>query len=784
MIKEVPINDNWLYRRGFTQECLEREFDWSDSFIVQLPHNYKCGNVNYFDERTMQAAGTYSRILTVSDSYNGKRLLLRFEGVLSYAEVYVNGIFVTSHKGEAPFIADITAPVKYNFENRIVLKVDSALREDFGFGTRGPLTPFGGIHRDVVFMICDGRDIRDVSVRTFTDGGKKVVSADVELFDYYPETELGGEIYDENGNKAGEFITRAVMGASVKLHGEISDAVCWSPDNPVMYTASVKLKSGKKTLDCKNVRFGFVTSEFTREGFFLNGKKVKLIGVTRADCYPVIGRAATSETEKRDARIIKSSGFNAVRTMGPAGKDFIEECNRIGLMVIEDVYGDGHIGDASWRESFLESITDMVVRDRNSPCIIGWGIRVNNSPDCDELYFKANKAAKEADSTRATVGARNYTFGRLYEDVFAYNELKSKYVRKRRKLKMFVPFIIGEHGGASYSANHYDTEEKRLGQALGHLGAVADVNNGIAAGAFGMSFCDFATGRGKGNGNNINNCGVFDMHRNRKLAAYAYLSQSAEQPVMELSGNLSEYDYSGKLYVFTNADSVAVYRNDVKVGEFYPNRKEYPSLNHPPIIIDDFCGELPKDDVGDGLRFKLFKSLLADCESKHTFLPSAASPFKAFWLKKLCKKSDSELKDLLEKYSRIPPQTVTYRFEAVYSGEVKLTRKISPTVRKTLRVESSCNGVLNCTKSYERIAFSLFAEDGNGNILDYSFMPVNVFASGSLSVEGTGNLSLEGGRGGFFVRSISQGRGKVTVTSDIGSRTMEFDCKYAETEKF
>ena len=158
MIKHIPINDGWLYRKGFTQDCLEREFDWSDSFIVQIPHNIECESRDYFDERNMRALSTYSRVLTVPESHNGKRLLLSLEGVLSYVEVYVNGIFVTSHKGESPFVADITAPVKYEYENRIVLKVDSNLRAEVPCcGTRGPLALFGGICRVVGFMICEGR---------------------------------------------------------------------------------------------------------------------------------------------------------------------------------------------------------------------------------------------------------------------------------------------------------------------------------------------------------------------------------------------------------------------------------------------------------------------------------------------------------------------------------------------------------------------------------------------------------------------------------------------------
>ena len=63
MIKEVPINDNWLYRKGFNPKCVDSEFDladslWSDSFIVQLPHNVGCSNADYFDEHSMRTLST------------------------------------------------------------------------------------------------------------------------------------------------------------------------------------------------------------------------------------------------------------------------------------------------------------------------------------------------------------------------------------------------------------------------------------------------------------------------------------------------------------------------------------------------------------------------------------------------------------------------------------------------------------------------------------------------------------------------------------------------------
>ncbi len=786
MIKEVAINDNWLHRKGFDAQCLERSFDWSDSFIVQLPHCIDCGETEYYNEKAMRALSTYSRILTVPETYNGKKLLLCVEGVLSYAEVYVNGIFVTSHKGEAPFVADITAPVKYDYENRIVIKVDSRIRpEVVSAGTRGPLLPYGGICRGITFMICDGRDIRDVCVRSAQNGEAYTVTADVEMFDFYPDTEMEGEIRNAEGKTVGTFTPRMVQAASVRIKGEVTGVDAWEPDAPALYTAVVRLKSGAKVLDEKRVEFGFVSAVFRREGFYLNGKLTRLFGLVRADNYPGIGRSATSETERRDARLLKQYGCNAVRTMGQPSRDFVDECNRIGLMVIEDVYGDGGIGNADWKDAFIDGVTDMVRRDRNCPAVIGWGVRANNAADCDGLFFKAHRAAKDADPTRATVGACNSFACRTYEDVFAYNETASAKRGRRKTGKLFVPYIIGEHGGASCGAANFDGENVRLSQALGHLDAVNDVAGGAALGAFGMSFCDFATGRGRGNGDNRNRYGVFDAYRNPKAAAYAYRSQFGKEPVMALSSNLSDDDFTDKLYIFTNADSVVMYRDGARVGEFLPDRKHWQHLPHPPVVIDDFCGDLPAADVGEGWRLKLFKSVLREAERNGALRLGFWGDKRALLLRKLAKIDEDALHALIDKYRRMPPDGVAYRFEAIYDGEVKAVRTLSPEVRRVLRVTHSCDGnVLRCGNSFERIAFSLLLEDGSGNVLDYGFLPVTVTTSGSLSAEGSGHLCVAGGRGGFFVRSIAAGQGTVTVTSDLGTQVFEFVCEYRANEKF
>lgn len=787
MKKIIPINDNWLFRPGFSKACLGAGYDYSDFYLAFLPHNNVMQRDSYFDEREQACECTYTRVLIVPQKYNGSKLLLRFMGIESYAEVYVNGIFVTSHKGDAPFDADITAPVRYDYENRIVVRVDSSLRKDVPCrGVRGPSLMYGGIHRDVFFVACDGTDIRDVFVFTPKVGeGKSSVVADVSLYDFYPDTQLGGVILAADGSVAGELSTKTVQGSQVRLQGCIEAAALWSPDSPVLYTAKITLFSAEKTLDEFTINFGFVSAKFQRDAFYLNGKPLRLIGLNREDSYPHAGKAMPSSQQREDARLIKSLGCNCVRSLGLASVDFIDECSRIGLMVIEDIAGDGYLGTGDWRDALVGSVRDMVLRDRSRPCVIAWGVRVNNSRDLDELYFKTTVAAHNADPTRATVGARNFMGSRLYEDVFAYNDYSPRGLSRRKKTgKLFVPYIVSEHTGKNYPVKPFDPESMRVEQALRHLEVISGTAAGRrTAGAFGMSLSDFAAARQRGSGDNVNYYGVTDLYRCPKYAAYAYASQG-EAPVFELGGSLAPDEFEGRLYAFTNADSVRLYRDDALVREFTPMTSAFPGLKHPPIAIDDFIGNLPEQDGIKGFMLRQFKRLVRAADGCGSLLGiKRTDRIRLRLLTAALRLSPEKMSKLADKYSLNPPLGVTYRFEAVKNGEVTAQKVYSPDIRKTLRVECDSDA-LYCDKSYEVARFSVTAEDGNGNRLQYDFSPVKIIATGSVELIGSDVVSLKGGMAGFYVKSIGGGTGRVTVESDFGKKVIDLEVYYAAVEGF
>ena len=138
MKKVIPINDGWRFRLGFDKACLEKgAFEGFKN--VELPHNSIELKTEYFEPNDMRAVSTYVRELVVPESYNGCRLLLRFDGADNYAEVYVNGMFVTSHKGGTPFTADVTAPIKFDYRNIVVVKLDARVKKDVPGAGKGNL---------------------------------------------------------------------------------------------------------------------------------------------------------------------------------------------------------------------------------------------------------------------------------------------------------------------------------------------------------------------------------------------------------------------------------------------------------------------------------------------------------------------------------------------------------------------------------------------------------------------------------------------------------------------
>jgi len=311
--------------------------------------------------------------------------------------------------------------------------------------------------------------------------------------------------------------------------------------------------------------------------------------------------------QARDAAILaREMGLDIVRTSHyPQSRHFLDACDSLGLLVFTELPGWQHIGPEAWKLRALEDLESLILRDRNHPSVVLWGVRINESKDDNEFYARTAALAARLDPTRQTGGVRYIRKSRLLEDVYTFNDFTHEGgpeilapIREVTGLKKPAPFLVTEHSGHMFPTKIFDQEERRAEQARRHA-RILDLALGREEGSGAIGWCafDYNTHKDFGSGDRICYHGVSDMFRIPKWAAFAYASQKEPERgiVLEPASLLAKGERSAAriipFEVWTNCDAVDLYRAGSRVGRFYPDRKTYPHLPHPPVIIDDLIGE-------------------------------------------------------------------------------------------------------------------------------------------------------------------------------------------------
>ena len=254
----------------------------------------------------------------------------------------------------------------------------------------------------------------------------------------------------------------------------------------------------------------------------------------------------------------------------------------------------------------MENTREMVTQYRNHPSVILWGVRINESQDDDELYTRTNALAHALDPSRATSGVRYLKQSSLLEDVYAYNDFSHDGINPPVLPKTAVTpdtdkaLLISECNGHMYPTKSFDNTERRQEHALRHARVQsAAAGDGEHAGCFGWCMADYPTHKDFGSGDRVCYHGVTDAFRNGKLAAAVYASQGDTKPVLEIGSTMDIGDYCagrrGDIWAFTNADEIALYKDDAYVATFHP---EQGGLVHEPVHIDDTIGALLEINEG------------------------------------------------------------------------------------------------------------------------------------------------------------------------------------------
>ena len=391
---------------------------------VTLPHTW---NVDAFvgEGSYCQTAANYQRTLFVPAEWNGKRLFLRFNGVQSVADVFVNGRHVGDHYGGyTAFAFEITENVSYGYNNALLVAVSNAYRNDV-LPTSTEENIYGGIYRDVELIVTDKTTISPLYYGTDgvmvhqTEVSKERVSGRVDVALLGKKDSSHNVVVDILGPDGYVSLSKSVKvkidGNLVSVPFTVENAELWSPLNPRLYTVRVTI--GEESVEVKT---GFRKIEITSDKkFTINGRRVRVRGVMLSHDRIPQGNAVSDAEVLSDLALIREMGANGVRSVtGPHSQALYNEMDRLGMVAWVDfpltrapfLSDIPYYSTPRFEMNGVQQLHEIILQNINHPSVAMWGVFSmlrGNSKQQMEYIRKLNSTAKKLDVSRPTVAISN-----------------------------------------------------------------------------------------------------------------------------------------------------------------------------------------------------------------------------------------------------------------------------------------------------------------------------------------------------------------------------------------
>jgi beta-galactosidase len=597
----LPINRNWRYNHSVVAGAHDLAFDDSSFDRVVIPHTNIKLPWHGFDDKSYEFVSIYRRKFKLPAEARGKHVFVDFEGVMTASTVWINGVRLGEYKGGyTPFSFELTEHVSFDGENVLAVDVDSTERSDIPpFGYEIDYLTFGGIYREVALRIVPSTYIENIFAKPKDVlSGSPRVEVDCYIQDLEKRDEaLSLEVELRDGERVvakgttsapASSATQVAVAHSVVLEN-FGAVKLWDLPSPNLYSVHVRLMRDGQVHDEDSRRIGFREATFTDHGFQINGKVIKLRGLDRHQTFPFVGQAMPGRVQRQDAAILrKKLKCNIVRTSHyPQSRHFLDACDEMGLLVLEEIPGWQHIGDEAWKLIAIENVGRMIRRDWNHPSIILWGVRINESKDDHDFYLRTNAVAHKLDPSRQTGGIRNFQESELLEDVFTMNDFDFPLKPPNHPRYLNTEFV-----GHTYPTKTFDNKERVMEHTIRHA-RVHDqlASNAQYAGGIGWCAFDYNTHSDFGSGDRICYHGVTDIFRVFKPAAGFYKSQCdpEEEVVLEPAFHWARGDESigfTKAMVCSNCDHLKFFVDGELVTEVDPDKEQFPHLRYAPFTAD------------------------------------------------------------------------------------------------------------------------------------------------------------------------------------------------------
>lgn len=423
-----------------------KEFDIEELDDITVPSCWQLkgyGNMHYTDVLYPfpinppfvpqdNPTGIYFRDVYLEDIMEEEKIIVKFNGVDSAFDLYVNGHHAGYSKGSRmPSEFELTEFVQ-NGKNRFTVRVyqfsDGTYLED------QDMWWLSGIFRSVELYRINKDTLQDVFIETLPDADFKDFILKLTGQFFTSEIQSVNVKLFQGGEEVDSFAVEVVNGEFQVLR-EMADPLLWNAEDPNLYMAVLEyhLTDGEKEI--VPLRFGVRSIDIVDNEMRVNGKRIFFNGVNRHDFNPRMGRTVTYEDMLQDVILMKQHNINAVRTAHYPNNDvFYDLCDEYGLYVIDETdlecHGFENTGNYNWisdnelwEKQYVDRAVRMVKRDRNHPSVIIWSL--GNESGQGRNFTAMYQAIKEIDSTRLVhyEGDRHAAYSDMYTTM--YTRLKA-----------------------------------------------------------------------------------------------------------------------------------------------------------------------------------------------------------------------------------------------------------------------------------------------------------------------------------------------------------------------
>lgn len=468
----ASFNDGWEFKKDpFSKEALQAVQKWnSDWQEVSIPHTWNADDMQKQASAFYEGVGYYRKKFTFPENMEGKRIFLRFEGVGSYAEVYINGYLAGTHKGAySAFACEISSQVKFGKENEIIVKADNSSRPDVIPTNHILFGVYGGIYRPVWLVVtetcsiiandCASPGVYITQKNVSKKSAEVTVKVKVDNATLAPvPLELENAIYDRNGklvkkhSQNFELTPQGVQNYS--SHFRLNNPHLWQGrEDPYLYKVVSRLMQNGRVIDEVIQPLGIRKYEIVAgKGFFLNGKKYPMLGVTRHQDWWGLGSALTNKEHDFDLAQIMDIGATTVRFAHYQQSDYIySRCDTLGLVIWAEIPFVNRVSGQEW-DNAHQQMRELIRQSFNHPSIYVWGIH-------NEVYHPHGYTAaltqsihdlcKLEDPDRYTVAVNGYGHAdhpvNQNADIQGMNRYFGWYERKIQDIKPWIEKMEKEY---------------------------------------------------------------------------------------------------------------------------------------------------------------------------------------------------------------------------------------------------------------------------------------------------------------------------------------------------